>query len=411
MSEKIFQSPTIKPNEQTKSPSASAIGLKDNRPDTAVKRELLPKFDNRSEGDALPFNKANANSPKQNAAHFIDNRQVSQTQRVLQKAANNYSDNQYSNNNPYSVRNSTQSGANPIQRRITQGGTQYSFLSAHDLNGNPYLSSEGVDGRNTWSINEEQTSIALTQQNSLYSAIDQPDKQVSMNHNLSMGREQRVSYRGQKAILHPFKSYQFGPNTPPDVSVYNVDENEVAEKAKLYSDYYDRLRFIIYNAEQSNANDIPPEVSQCKSEMGPLILAEDYRTEGALEIFEARWMALVDAFNEYFASLKEKQATEEATGEDSASSNEPATKRRRLRSDGPPGRHEIACTNLDLAARLVTRDLPWAKQGGKNKFRAAHAGNRTWQTTERPIDRSGMSPEQSSTSGRWVPNLSLDSES
>jgi hypothetical protein len=273
--------------------------------------------------------------------------------------------------------------AQPVQRRIKQENVEYSFLEAHDLDGNPYLASKAMDQEKNWKIATQQQAVRLEPVDDLHEEVTNENK-GAIDHNLSMGREQRTSIGGQKSIYVPFKSYTFGPQKVPEIAVFNVSDTG-AEKGMLYPQYKARLDTVLADyLSNSKIDTANTALAECKIEMLPLIGGENYRTDGALQYFHGQWTKLEQAFAQLHA------LRQNAT---------PQT--------GRPKRGVVNAVELQegvvrAAIDAATSKLPWAGSNGKEHFRSHQSASRgTWIESRRPVDRSGMSPERQDTGGYW----------
>jgi hypothetical protein len=288
------------------------------------------------------------------------------------------------------------SNSDPIQCRFTQDGTQYSFLSTYDLNGNPYLASEEKKETKNWQIKTEQTDVELEEVDDLYTPFSK-ENQKAIYHNLSMGREQRIESEGQKGILNPFKSYQFGVGKVPDVAVFNIGEFG-AESGKLYPHYYEELKEIknqfLKDYDKDNEEgykNATKALVAIKSQMMPLIIAEDYRTRGALDLFDEKWNDLNVAFLDVY-SLDTIHLL--------SGKSEESLPSKQIPKRGMVTEKEKEIKELDEAVKNATIKLPWAGSGGKELYRSSK-DDMIWDESERPIDRREMSPEKDDTGGKW----------
>lgn len=269
----------------------------------------------------------------------------------------------------------------PIQRSVTKKGVRYSFLDMFDLDGNPYLASEEKGEKKQWKLNKSQPQLRLEQKDDLYSPIETEDHPRVM-HNLSFGRPQPINMDGEKAVIAPFKSYQFGVDTRPEVAVYPVGDDQLPERAPYYPDLEKMAKKDIGESSRSSKRKRRKSVKRLSSRMGPLLLAEDYRTPGATELFNKRKLEYIE------------------TGDIESSDEEPPQKRRKRTSSKKMKSKKVS---VDRIAKKLTTDMGFAGTKGKHKFRKQTElrKNRTLVEVNRSIGRRSPSPERTSTSRGW----------
>jgi hypothetical protein len=324
--------------EKTQQSKIQAVA---NMPGKQISDSISKHVDNRPEAIMLKKLKETAsNGPR------------TQQLKAYQAIAENY----FANKNP-------QTSA-VIQGRFKKGDVEYSFLQAHDLEGNPYLA--GTDGKN-WSIKENQPSIDLKEEKEedLYTKIDDDDeKQTKIFHNLSVGREQRISINDQKAILNPFKTYTFGKDKVYDVAVFNVTSDGEADKAELYRKYKTDLMKIL---DLDDRKEYKKYLDNILKQIMPLIVAEDYRTAGARDLFNERWATVAQEFLGWYNGQ---------------------------------GKNVVS---LKKAIENASTNLPWAGTRGKQKFREKLGAEKgvDYEESVRPISGISPSPAKKETAGKW----------
>lgn len=247
-----------------------------------------------------------------------------------------------------------------IQRRIKKGDAEYSFLPQTDLAGNPFLATEGeAEGKGLMQISEKQDNIDLEPVASTAVEYNE-DTAQTVFHNLNMGRPQHVSKDGSEAYLEPFRSYQFGPKTRPDVGVFPIAGGE-AQKALFYKNFKTRIRSIVF---ADDGSDIEDSLEDVKRDLDHLIIAEEFRTEGAQSVFLGRWTEFMMALSAY----------------------------QRARGRRIAGKR----SKLSEAIRNCTTDLPFAGSGGTKKFRKQSGQE---EQPQMDVYRRGASPEKNSAGG------------
>lgn len=230
------------------------------------------------------------------------------------------------------------------QRRIVKDGKEFSFLSIHSLNGNPYLASKNGNDDEQWKINEQQDNINLTKVDSM--AIPFTDaSQERIFHNINMNRQQLVKHGEQTALMDPFRSYAFKPDTRPEISVFNIGNTGKAERGMLYKDYKNEVTNTIQTDKTlwgvQNQGKMQSELNNIKEKMMPLIMAEEYRTTGSKDEFINQWGTMSNSTMEWAKKLNPES-----------------------KNDKKP-----ALGKLSGQINNATAKLPFAGTGGKKEFR------------------------------------------
>jgi hypothetical protein len=292
-----------------------------------------------------------------------------------------------------------------FQLKIVAGGGEeayeYSFSSAFDASGNPFLVDENNDN---YQINPIQPGIKLKKIDEGKTYLPFEAQKNEIEHNLRMGRQQRVSAGSQKAIIDPFRAWTFGLTTRPEVAVYNVFERlngREIEKGLSYVEYHSKLDIVLLKIEQSartkdttdkssstSSSSMAPqhvdktsenalegyiiELEEIKNQMMPLIHAESYRADGhknAVKDFNERWINFVVLVRSYWSNA--------------------STVINYTRSVARDGKEKIP------TADAVTTRLPWAGESGAKNYRGCEAAR----SPDTHIGKRGLSPERGAPRG------------
>ncbi len=377
------KAPQIQPEVERNQEGVPLARFKDNRPEAAVQRRLYA---------SVSSSTAPGSNRIRTIQRMINDSLVAQQSGQFQKMAYNsvtYDPPVQAKTNVDSRRYTTSisSETDVIQRSIMKGEVRYSFLPHSDINGNPYLSGPGEEEGSTksYKIPEQQDNINLEEVESTAIEVTEGSKDA-IKENLTRGRHQHVAKAGQEAYLEPFRSYQFGPRTRPDVAMFPIEEGE-AVTAPLYKDLKAEIRTQVYNVE--DPAEVDAGLERIKNKMSLLILAEEYRTADVSEEFERNWQIMLETLEAY----RER-------GEDEEQQSAPRKA-------------------LNTAILNCTTNLSFAGKGGKKKARAKLAKKKAQEGkpskyVERKVrmPRTSMSPQQPQGPDAWQkPSSSSGEES
>ena len=199
----------------------------------------------------------------------------------------------------------------PIQMKIKVGEGFYSFAQVYDLAGNPFLSpkspEKGEEGKYLYKLAMEQPGIVINKTPLADVATPSGDKanHARIFHNIARGRPQIVKNEDRTSVLAPFKSYTFGYETRPEVAHYKLNEDapKVARgSAQKYPEFFREITKILLETAKTNSGLINIEVidgrlEEVHKDLKSIVLAEEYRTPGALDHLENRWGEMLKKLN------------------------------------------------------------------------------------------------------------------
>jgi hypothetical protein len=240
--------------------------------------------------------------------------------------------------------------------KITVDNISYSFSQVHDGAGNPLLLPKNpIEGDKdmVYKMQEDQQNLQIKKVPLLEAATDssKEEERKRIFHNIARGRPQIVNDgEGVLSILAPVKGYNFGYETRPDVAHFKLseDDNITGEK---YPKFFDRVtKILIDSATSGNSITLSGTSKEWRGKLDlvykdlkSVVLAEEYRTPGALMHLDVQWTTMLEKLQE--SSLE-----------------------RQMKSDT---KSEITMpAGVQQTVAAATSRLEFAGEGGKDKFRA-----------------------------------------